>query len=218
MLKKHGCPGKLVTFCGLDGSGKTTAIKLLERYLSELGYPVVLTKQPTSFMRQTEIFRNFMDCADHEGFDYRALSLMAAADRIQHCHQVILPALQSGAIVISDRYFYSCLANLRARGYVNDQWIYDIARFLPEPDLAIFLDTEVETAVKRVRSRTEEKDRYIDMELQFRLREEFLHIANLVPSLVANSEYAVKDTFDVIRQAADRMLHRPSEILELLHA
>ena len=62
------------------------------------------------------------------------------------------------------------LANLCARGYERDRWIYEIAKqSIPAPDLAFFLDVPVETAVARVRQRPEEKDRYIDMELQNKL-------------------------------------------------
>ena len=65
----------------------------------------------------------------HYAYDYRSLSLLAASDRIQHCSRVIVPELKKGRLVISDRYFYSCLANLRARGYTEDRWIYEVADF-----------------------------------------------------------------------------------------
>lgn len=178
-MKKNMYPGSLITFCGLDGCGKTTTIHALSAYLQQKGYSVVLTKQPTPAMRQSPIFRNYMDCPKHDGYAYRSLSLMAAADRIQHGVNEIEPLLQEGNIVISDRYFYSCLANLHARGYEKDRWIYEIAESVVEPDAAIFLDVDVETAVERVRSRKEEKERYIDMPLQYRLRKKYLEIADI---------------------------------------
>ncbi len=196
-MKSHGPNGMLITFCGLDGCGKTTMIKNLEDTL--LGHSIynIITKQPTDGMRKTSIFRTYMDNEDHSEYAYRALSLMAAADRIQHCHNVIMPALQSGATVISDRYFYSCFANLRARGYKDDKWIYEIANDIPRPDYAFFLDVPVETAVARVRSRKAEKDRYIDMELQHRLREEYIKICKenggiLIPSDIGEEETYLK--------------------------
>ena len=102
-----------------------------------------------------------MDCPDHSAYDYRSLSLLAASDRLQHGTKVIEPAMQEGLIVISDRYFYSCLANLHARGFEKDEWIYKIAESVVRPDIAFFFDVPVEIAVQRVRSRPEEKDRYI---------------------------------------------------------
>jgi dTMP kinase len=169
--------GKLIVFCGLDGSGKTTQIQLLEKKLSSYGLSSVLTRQPTDFVRKSKIFRTFHDQADHDAYDYRALSLIAAGDRIQHSNREILPVLLDGQIVISDRYFYSCLANLRARGYAYDRWIYEIAQFIPKPDVVFFMDIDVDMALMRVRSREDERDKYVDKELQYLLRVEYLQIA-----------------------------------------
>lgn len=187
-MKLHNAEGLLITFCGLDGCGKTSMINIVAEYLHSLGEDVVLTKQPTNTVRKSEIFRNFMDYENHEKFEYRALSLFAAADRIQHSNKIILPELKNKKVVISDRYFYSCLANLRARGYKSDRWIYEIVKDIPKPDLAFFLDVPVEVAVERVRQRPEEKNRYIDMDLQYKLREEYINICAenggiLIPSL-----------------------------------
>lgn len=192
-MKPNRSDGLLFTFCGLDGCGKTTMIRRLRTALEERGLPVALTKQPTDFVRKSAIFRTYMDTPEHGEYDYRSLSLLAASDRVQHSNRVIAPALAAGKTVISDRYFYSCLANLHARGYLRDRWIYEIARDIPQPDAAFFLDVEVETAVRRVRSREEEKDRYIDMELQRRLRQEYRELAAgrngvLVPTNVTEDE------------------------------
>lgn len=176
-LREHNQPGFLFTFCGLDGCGKTTQITLLKEYFEEKGVSIMLTKQPTDVVRKSEMFRTYMDQPEHDNYEYRALSLLCASDRVQHSNKVILPWLEEGEMVISDRYFYSCLANLNARGYTEDRWIYDVSRSIPKPDGAFFLDVDVDTAVARVRSRPEEKTRYIDMKLQHRLREQYRKIA-----------------------------------------
>ena len=187
-MKPHNTEGLLITFCGLDGCGKTLMINMVSEYIHSMSEDVVVTKQPTNTVRKSEIFRNFMDYENHEKFEYRALSLFAAADRIQHSNKIILPELKKKKVVISDRYFYSCLANLRARGYKSDRWIYEIVKDIPKPDLAFFLDVPVEVAVERVRRRPEEKNRYIDMDLQYKLREEYINICAenggiLIPSI-----------------------------------
>ena len=154
-FRRNEFAGKLITFCGLDGCGKSTMIKMLSDELVQDGYEVLVTKQPTDMMRKTDIFRTFMDQPDHSNYEYRSLSLMAAADRIQHVNHVILPALKAGKIVICDRYFFSCLANLHARGYKDDSWIYDISRSIIKPNLAFFLDVTPAVAMMRVRERPE---------------------------------------------------------------
>ena len=176
-MQPHEYPGKLITFCGLDGCGKSTMIRMLSEDLSRDGYEVFLTKQPTDMMRKSDIFRTYMDTSDPSQYEYLSLSLMAAADRIQHVNHVIIPALMEGKFVISDRYFYSCLANLRARGFKEDAWIYEVSKNIIKPDLAFFLDAPVSVALERVRSRPEEKDRFVNIELQYLLRDEYKNIA-----------------------------------------
>ena len=176
-MRKNDSKGKLITFCGLDGAGKSTMIELLTVYLKSRGKSFFLTKQPTDFVRNSDIFRNFQDSADHRGYDYLSLSLLAAADRVQHTSQVIQPQLDEVDYVISDRYIYSCLANLHARGYQDDGWLYDVSRAIIRPDLAFFINVPISQAVERVRRRPQEKDRYIDMAFQEKLRSEYLEMA-----------------------------------------
>ena len=198
--------GKLITFCGLDGCGKSTMIKMLSDQLTKEGYDVLVTKQPTDAMRQTDIFRTFMDNPDHSNYEYRTLSLMAAADRIQHVNHVIVPALKEGKIVICDRYFFSCLANLRARGYEDDGWIYDVSKSIVKPDIAFFLDIPVSVALMRVRSRPEEKDRFVDIELQHRLHGEYKKISILNRGILISSDAESEVTYEKINNYVRRML------------
>lgn len=194
-MQKHSTEGLLITFCGLDGCGKTTLISMLREYLEEMSLPVMLTKQPTDEVRRNRMFRTYMDFENHDEYEYRALSLLAASDRVQHSNKVILPALQEGQIVISDRYFYSCLANLQARGYTEDKWIYEISCSIPQPDIAFFLDVDVDTAVKRVRQRPTEKDSYIDIGLQHKLKKNYINIARENNGVILNSKSIAHDTF-----------------------
>lgn len=214
-MKPHKESGALITFCGLDGCGKSSMIELLTEVLEKQSIPFIVTKQPTDAMRNTEIFRTFMDCPDNSAYEYRALSLMAAADRIQHANKVILPALKEGKVVICDRYFYSCLANLRARGYADDKWIYEISESIPEPDIAFFLDCPVETAVSRVRKRADEKDRYIDMPLQYLLKDEYKKICDENNGILVNSERHPLYTFMDIQMAVYEKLERKYDFGEM---
>ena len=193
-MKPHKTSGLLITFCGLDGCGKTTMISQLMDELNE-NHTIFLTKQPTDFVRSSQIFRTYMDSPVHDQYDYRSLSLLAASDRLQHINKVILPQLKEGNIVLSDRYFYSCLANLRARGYKRDRWIYDIAKSVIAPDIAFFFDLPVEMAVSRVRSRAAEKNRYIDMELQYRLKDEYRTICRENGGILLSTDKSVDETF-----------------------
>ena len=204
-MRKNKTDGLLITVCGLDGCGKTTMMRRLIGDL-EKDFTVFVTKQPTDFVRKSEIFRTYMDSPNHNAFDYRSLSLLAASDRLQHVSKVIEPALQKGNIVISDRYFYSCLANLRARGFEKDGWIYEIANSVIEPDIAFFFDVPVETAVKRVRCRPEEKDRYIDMDLQYKLREEYINICKANGGVLISTVQDKEESYNQVKQAVERVM------------
>ena len=204
-MRKNTTPGFLITFCGLDGCGKTTMMKRLIADL-EKDYAIFVTKQPTNAVRNSEIFRTYMDSPDHDAFDYRSLSLLAASDRLQHVNKVIEPEMKKGKIVLSDRYFYSCLSNLRARGFKKDSWIYEIAKSIIKPDIAFFFDVPVEEAVARVRRRPEEKYRYIDMDLQYKLREEYKNIANKNGGILISTLESEDACYEKVKNAVKEML------------
>ncbi len=206
-MRENKTPGLLVTFCGLDGCGKTT---MMQRLINDLEnrYPLFVTKQPTNAVRNSEIFRTYMDSPDHDTFDYRSLSLLAASDRLQHVNKVIEPTMQKGTLVLSDRYFYSCLANLRARGFEHDRWIYEVAESVIRPDVSFFFDVPVDVAVARVRKRPEEKERYIDMDLQYKLRQEYLDICRANNGVLISTEKSEDECYALVKDKVKEMLKK----------
>lgn len=206
-MRPNETSGFLFTFCGLDGCGKTTMLTRLEKELGEK-FQTFMTKQPTNAVRESDIFRTYMDNPEHDAYYYRSLSLLAASDRLQHVNKVVEPQMTQGKIIISDRYFYSCLANLRARGFENDEWIYEIAESVVKPDVAFFFDVPVETAVKRVRSRIEEKDRYIDMELQYKLRDEYIKICRANNGVLISTEMPIEECYAIVKKEVERVLKK----------
>ena len=204
-MRKNETPGFLITFCGLDGCGKTTMMKRLIAEF-EKDHKLFVTKQPTNAVRSSEIFRTYMDCPDHDAFDYRSLSLLAASDRLQHTSKVIEPEMKAGKIVLSDRYFYSCLSNLRARGFTQDKWIYEIAESVIKPNIAFFFDVPVEEAVARVRRRPEEKDRYIDMDLQRKLRKEYVDICTANKGVLISTINSENECYNIVKSTVKEML------------
>ena len=205
-MKKNTYAGKLITFCGLDGCGKSTMIDYLSEELGMQGYSVFITKQPTDNVRCSKIFRTYMDEPNHDEFDYRSLSLLCASDRIQHTNKVIIPALKAGNIVLCDRYYHSCLANLIARGFNDDKWIYEVSKYLIKPDVAFFLDVPVDEAISRVRRRLDEKDRYIDIPLQYALRDAYLNICKKNGGVLVNTDSSISESLGIIKKSTERVL------------
>ena len=109
-------------------------------------------------------------------------------------------------IVILKKYFYSCLANLRARDFKKDKWIYEIAKNIIKPDVAFFFDVPVDIAIERVRQRPEEADRYIDVELQYRLRKEYIDICRANNGILISTELKEDESYNLMKNAVERII------------
>lgn len=105
---KYEHRGKLVTFEGCEGVGKSTQIRLLEQYLTERGVPCLFTREPGG-TAMGERIRTLLKDDDSEMFDETELLLFEAA-RFENTARVIVPALEAGKIVIVDRYIDSTTA------------------------------------------------------------------------------------------------------------
>jgi dTMP kinase len=140
--------GAFIVFEGIDGSGKSTHIKILAGKLREKGYSVVVTAEPS----RDDIGKLIRRYAKrNEGrLPAEAEALLFAADRKMHLMNVVLPAVKRGQIVISDRYLHSTLAYQGALGLDLD-WIMELNRFTVKPDLTILLDILPEYSLQRVK-------------------------------------------------------------------
>ena len=102
--------GLFISFEGVDGAGKTTQVNLLADYLRALGREVVVTREPGGTALGTQIRAMLVTQNPDEEISPRTQALLFAADRAQHVCEVIRPALERGAVVITDRYLDSSLA------------------------------------------------------------------------------------------------------------
>jgi dTMP kinase len=100
--------GRLIALEGPDGSGKTTQIELLEKYLKQSGYEVVRTREPGGTVISEKIREIILD-NDNSNMSYMCEALLYAASRAQLVNEIIKPALKSGKIVICDRFVYSSM-------------------------------------------------------------------------------------------------------------
>ena len=155
----------LIAICGIDGSGKTTQINMLSKYLEEeINKEVYVTKQPTDFYRKYDRFKKYVNrenCFEEENIVYE-LALLSAADKMRHYSTEIYPNINK--FVISDRYVFSAYSYFLARGVKSIKWLKEINKKLPLPDVTIYIDIPVKTANQRViqrdgkHAKKEEKD------------------------------------------------------------
>ena len=176
-------PGLLIAFEGGEGSGKTTQARLISIWLRELGYDVVTTHEPGATKVGMRLRALLLDTA-HTGMSAKAEALMYAADRAEHVASVIAPALDRGAIVITDRYVDSSLAY---QGAGRDLPAAEIARFNwwatggRVPDLTILLDMDPVAGLQR-RARSADRLEAEPAEFHQRVRAGFLALARAEPS------------------------------------
>lgn len=138
-------PGKLIAVEGLDGSGKSTQIYLVKRWLELEGYKVFFTEWNSS---------QLVKQATKKGKKRRLLTpttfaLIHCTDFADRYEREILPLLSAGHIVLADRYVYTAFARDAARG-CDRAWIRGIYDYARHPDLTFFFDLPLETALSRI--------------------------------------------------------------------
>lgn len=207
-LQKNSTRGKLIVFEGTDGAGKTTLIQLSKEWL-ETKYGVgniVCLKQPTDLSRKTKLFQKMMCSPNHQDIDYRAVQLLTLSDRLQHDHEVIRPLLKEGKIVVCDRYIYTSIANMIARGYRKEKWFFEAAKHIVRPDIIFLATCPANLSIKRIRERAEECNRYFDEKLLKDVRKEFLNMSKVYRFNVIDTNRAAAETFKEVREFMEERL------------
>lgn len=192
--------GRLIVFDGVDGAGKTTMIEMLADKLRSEGKEVLLTMQPTPEMRQLSIFRTFVyEPEQRHLVDYNALQMYMLADRMQHFKEVIEPAMQKGIYVISDRYIYTMLATMVARGHSPEPWMVELLPSIRRPHLSFLMDVDLETSIERIRKRKTFEDSYVEREHLRKSLESYRTVAQQFEMhVVSSTELGIDAAFSKI--------------------
>ena len=160
--------GLFITIEGNDGSGKSTVIASLKEQLAKLDVEVIYTREPGGSFVAEKIREVILD-NDNIAMDDRTEALLYAASRRQHLKETVFPALESGKLVICDRFIDSSLAYQGvARGLGIDN-IYEMNQFATEgfmPDLTIYLLVDPQVGIDR-KSNQKELDRLEHEKLEF---------------------------------------------------
>jgi dTMP kinase len=149
-MEKMKRKGVFICVEGLDGCGKTTQTKLLVERLEKKGYDTICTAEPS----RGNIGKLIKKYCLHGEKRVSSIveALLFAADRFEHVEKEVIPALNEGKLVVSDRYVYSSLAYQGAAG-LDLEWIEKINEHAIRPHLAVFIDAEPETVIQRLKPR-----------------------------------------------------------------
>ncbi|MFE1959187.1 dTMP kinase [Streptomyces sp. NPDC059479] len=194
---------------GGDGAGKSTQVEALAEWIRAKGHEVVVTREPGATPVGKRLRSILLDVSS-AGLSNRAEALLYAADRAEHVDSVVRPALERGAIVISDRYIDSSVAYQGAGRDLSPTEIARISRWATDglvPNLTVLLDVSPETARERF---TEAPDRLESEPAEFhqRVRSGFLTLAAADPAryLVVDGGQEPEAVTTVVRHRLDQML------------
>lgn len=197
--------GKFITIEGSEGAGKSTNIRFIKEYLSAKNIDFIATREPGGTPVAEKIRDLLLDKSNSQLCDDAELLLMFAA-RSQHLNELIIPALDSGKWVLSDRFTdasYAYQGGGRGLSWKKiaqlEQWVQGDLR----PDATILLDIPIEVGMERVRHRGE-TDRFEEEQLSFfnRIRDAYLKLANNDPN-----RFYIIDTQPAIEQVEKQLSH-----------
>lgn len=145
MYGDHEFPGKLFIVEGIDGSGKSTQLALLQQWLKREGYIVSFSEWNSSPLVKETTRRG----KRKQMLTPTTFSLIHATDLADRIERQIIPGLKAGSIVLADRYIYTAFARDVTRG-VSPRWVRDLYRFAVKPTIAFYFSVPLDISLRRI--------------------------------------------------------------------
>jgi dTMP kinase len=211
-------PGKLIAVEGLDGSGKSTQLYLLKRWLELRGLKVFFTEWNSSVIVKKATSKG----KKRQLLTPTTFSLIHCADFADRYERQILPLLKAGYLVLCDRYFYTAFARDAVRG-CHRAWLRNLYGFARHPDLTLFFDTPLSIALGRILSgRPQLKYHEAGMDLrlsidpyesfslfQERIYREYLEMKNDCSFVTIDGTATIEEQQTKVREIAGNSLDLP---------
>jgi len=206
-----------ITFEGVEGSGKTTQIRRLKRYLTQKGIPCKVTREPGGCPIGERIRKVLLN-PDHREMTPLSELFLYEASRTQHVKEVIEPLLKRGTVVLCDRFTDASIAYQGYGRKVDLSWVVRLNRLSSEgiqPDVTFLLDCPIDLGLKRANRRNralnqEKEDRFEREKVQFhrRVRGGYLSIAKKEPQRVRviDTRQTEGRVFEKIRKIVDNLI------------
>ena len=200
--------GHFFSFEGIDGCGKTTQIEKLSMSLKDLNKPFITLREPGGTAISEEI-RSILLNSQNKIMTYEVEAMLMAASRIQLLREVIVPEINSGKVILCDRYIDSSLAYQGAGRGLSVTWLKHINRYAFElaiPNKTFLLDIPVLDAMSRLKNRTRDRIESSGQGFLQRVRDGFVTLANNYPDryIILNGqkkpELLAKEILDHIKR------------------
>lgn len=211
-----------ITFEGVEGSGKTTQIQRLKKYLTRKGISCKITREPGGCPISEKVRKILLD-PDHRGMVPLSELFLYEAARAQHVEEVIIPFLKKGGVVLCDRFSDASIAYQGHGRGVDLGWVEKLNRLSSQsikPDITFLLDCPSTVGLKRARRRNqvagnEKQDRFEREKIDFhhRVRRGYLSLARREPRRVKviDTRQGEEKVFEKIRKIVDESIVRSSE-------
>ena len=212
---EHQFPGKLFIVEGIDGSGKSTQLSLLQQWLRREGYMVFFSEWNSSPLVKETTSRG----KKKQMLTPTTFSLIHATDLADRIERHIIPPLKAGAIVLADRYIYTAFARDGARG-VSPQWVRELYRFAVKPTIPFYFRVPLEVSLKRIlgaRAGLKHYEAGMDLNLSDDIEESFSMFQGMIKEryeamveefglTVINATRSIEDQQDEVRALVEREL------------
>lgn len=198
--------GKLITFEGPDGAGKTTVLEAIIPLLEKAGYQDIMTTREPGGVAIAESIREVILDVNNTAMDAKTELLLYIAARRQHLMEKVLPALEAGKIVLVDRFIDSSVAyqgSGRGLEKTDIQWLNDFATDGLKPDLTLYFDVTAEVGLARIAQNKDREVNRLDLEkvdMHYQVRNGYLQLAKENPERIVTID-ASKPLDQVIAQA-----------------
>lgn len=211
-------PGKLIAVEGLDGSGKSTQIYLLKRWLEMRGLKVFFTEWNSSVIVKKATSKG----KKRQLLTPTTFSIIHCTDFADRYERQILPLLKAGYLVLCDRYVYTAFARDAVRG-CDREWLRNLYGFARQPDLTFFFNTPLEVALGRIlagRPQLKYHEAGMDLHLssdpydsfrlfQERIYNEYLAMLKDFPFLVIDGKATIEDQQSMVRRIVTDKIDMP---------
>lgn len=208
----HPFPGKLIIVEGIDGSGKSTQLLLLQKWLESQEHKVFFTEWNSSQLVREATKRG----KKNKALTPTTFSLLHATDFASRLYHEILPPLKAGMVVLADRYTYTAFARDAVRG-VSREWVRKLYNFAVRPDLAFYFKVPIEVAINRLLGGTRAQLKYYEAGMDMGISQDMAESFRIFQSrILAEYDKIVEEYGLTVMDATKDIETQQSEMRQLV--
>jgi len=207
----HPYPGKLIIVEGIDGSGKSTQLLLLHKWLESKGHKVFFTEWNSSELVKDTTKRG----KKNKSLTPTTFSLLHATDFASRLYHEILPPLKAGMLVLADRYMYTAFARDVVRG-VSSEWVRKLYSFSIKPDMAFYFKVPIEVAISRLLGGTRGQFKYYEAGMDMNLSQDVTESFRIFQSRILAQYDKIVDEYQLITLDATKDIAKQQDAMRRL--